>query len=78
LTTDLSYFVTAGQDRMLSVHRDLPRSARQKREKNQLALWDLRNPSNEALADCLGRESALDEARMRDLVIVGGGPPACA
>jgi hypothetical protein len=43
LTTDVSYFVADGQGRMLSVHRDLPRSAKQKREKNRLALWDTRS-----------------------------------
>jgi thioredoxin reductase (NADPH) len=38
----------------------------------------LRNPSNDVLAACLGWEAALDEARLRDLVIVGGGPAGLA
>ena len=38
----------------------------------------LRNPSNDALADHLGWETALDEARVRDLVVVGAGPAGLA
>jgi thioredoxin reductase (NADPH) len=38
----------------------------------------LRNPSNDALARRLGWEEVLDEARVRDLVVVGGGPAGLA
>jgi thioredoxin reductase (NADPH) len=38
----------------------------------------LRNPSNEELADRLGWEKALDDERVRDLVIVGAGPAGLA
>src|ERR1700694_4851223 len=34
----------------------------------------LRNPTNEKIADCLGFNEAVDETRIRDLVIVGAGP----
>ena len=34
----------------------------------------LRNPSNEAIADCLGFNDAIDRTHLRDLVIVGAGP----
>jgi thioredoxin reductase (NADPH) len=38
----------------------------------------LRNPSNDAVADCLGWRAVLDEERVRDLVIVGAGPAGLA
>jgi thioredoxin reductase (NADPH) len=38
----------------------------------------LRNPSNEALADCLGWTTSIDEVRVRDLVVVGAGPAGLA
>jgi thioredoxin reductase (NADPH) len=38
----------------------------------------LRNPSNDALADCLGWEGGLDEERVHDLVVVGAGPAGLA
>jgi thioredoxin reductase (NADPH) len=38
----------------------------------------LRNPSNQALADCLGLNAAIDETRVRDLVVVGAGPAGLA
>jgi thioredoxin reductase (NADPH) len=38
----------------------------------------LRNPSNEALATCLGWERAFDGGRLRDLVVVGAGPGGLA
>jgi thioredoxin reductase (NADPH) len=34
----------------------------------------LRNPSNQQIADCLGFNDAIDQAHIRDLVIVGAGP----
>jgi thioredoxin reductase (NADPH) len=33
----------------------------------------LRNPSNEEIAACLGMNQAIDEARIRDLIVVGVG-----
>ncbi len=38
----------------------------------------LRNPSNVEIADCLGLNEQLDRSRVRDLVIVGGGPAGLA
>jgi thioredoxin reductase (NADPH) len=39
----------------------------------------LRNPSNQAIADCLGFNDAVDQApHVRDLVIVGAGPAGLA
>ena len=38
----------------------------------------LRNPSNQQIADCLGFNDAIDQARVRDLVIVGAGPSGLA
>jgi thioredoxin reductase (NADPH) len=38
----------------------------------------MRNPSNQQIADCLGFNDTVDEARVRDLVIVGAGPSGLA
>ena len=38
----------------------------------------LRNPTNRAIAECLGFNEAVDENRIRDLVIVGAGPAGLA
>ncbi len=38
----------------------------------------LRNPSNEKIAKCLGFNAALDQTKLRDLVIVGAGPSGLA
>lgn len=38
----------------------------------------LRNPSNEALAQCLGMNDGIDEGVVRDVVIVGAGPAGLA
>ncbi|HYX70027.1 MAG TPA: FAD-dependent oxidoreductase [Terriglobales bacterium] len=38
----------------------------------------LRNPTNQQIADCLGFNDAIDQARVRDLVIVGAGPSGLA
>lgn len=38
----------------------------------------LRNPTNQAIADCLGFNQAVDQAQVRDLVIVGAGPAGLA
>jgi thioredoxin reductase (NADPH) len=38
----------------------------------------LRNPTNEAIADCLGFNENIDRAHMRDVVIVGAGPAGLA
>ena len=38
----------------------------------------LKNPSNEALAECLGLNAVIDGDRVRDLVVVGGGPGGLA
>jgi thioredoxin reductase (NADPH) len=38
----------------------------------------LRNPTNRQIADCLGFNDAIDPVRVRDLVIVGGGPAGLA
>jgi thioredoxin reductase (NADPH) len=38
----------------------------------------LRNPSNTQIADCLGFNDPIDQATVRDLVIVGGGPAGLA
>ena len=38
----------------------------------------LRNPSNEELAECLGYRTALDGAKIRDLVVIGAGPAGLA
>jgi thioredoxin reductase (NADPH) len=38
----------------------------------------LKNPSNEALADCLGDSLALDGAQVRDVVVIGAGPAGLA
>ena len=34
----------------------------------------LRNPSNEQIAECLGFNIAIDQAQMRDVVVIGAGP----
>jgi thioredoxin reductase (NADPH) len=38
----------------------------------------LRNPTNRQIADCLGFNDAIDPVRVRDLVIIGGGPAGLA
>lgn len=38
----------------------------------------LRNPTNEAIADCLGFNQSIDYTKLRDLVIVGAGPSGLA
>jgi thioredoxin reductase (NADPH) len=38
----------------------------------------LRNPSPQELADCLGLNSSIDQAQVRDLIIVGAGPSGLA
>ena len=38
----------------------------------------LRNPSNQAIADCLGFNGRIDHAHQRDVVIVGAGPAGLA
>jgi thioredoxin reductase (NADPH) len=38
----------------------------------------LRNPTNAQIAECLGFNAAIDEARVTDLVIVGAGPAGLA
>jgi thioredoxin reductase (NADPH) len=38
----------------------------------------LRNPTNERIAQCLGFNDAIDQAHVRDLVIVGAGPAGLA
>jgi thioredoxin reductase (NADPH) len=38
----------------------------------------LRNPSNREIADCLGFNEAIDQAHVRDLVVVGAGPAGLA
>jgi thioredoxin reductase (NADPH) len=38
----------------------------------------LRNPTNARIAECLGFNEAIDEVRMRDLLIVGAGPAGLA
>lgn len=38
----------------------------------------LRNPTNEQIADCLGFNEAIDERKVRDLVVIGAGPAGLA
>jgi thioredoxin reductase (NADPH) len=38
----------------------------------------LRNPTNRAIADCLGLNDAIDQSHVRDLVIIGAGPSGLA
>ena len=38
----------------------------------------LRNPDNTAIAQCLGFNEAVDQTRLRDLVVVGAGPAGLA
>jgi thioredoxin reductase (NADPH) len=38
----------------------------------------LRNPSNEEVAECLGYTTAIDTARIRDVVVIGAGPAGLA
>jgi thioredoxin reductase (NADPH) len=38
----------------------------------------LKNPSNEAVADCFALNAAVDHERLRDVVVVGGGPGGLA
>jgi thioredoxin reductase (NADPH) len=38
----------------------------------------LRNPTNRELADCLGFNETIDQAQIRDLVVVGAGPSGLA
>ena len=38
----------------------------------------LKNPSNQAIADCLGFNTGIDHTRLRDVVIVGAGPAGLA
>jgi thioredoxin reductase (NADPH) len=38
----------------------------------------LRNPTNSAVADCLGFNERLDESRVNDVVVVGAGPAGLA
>src|SRR5580704_17856106 len=38
----------------------------------------LRNPTNEQIADCLGLNEAIDQTRVRDVMVVGAGPSGLA
>ena len=38
----------------------------------------LRNPTNQQIADCLGLNEAIDQARVRDVMVVGAGPAGLA
>jgi len=38
----------------------------------------LRNPTNRAIADCLGFNESIEEVKLRDVVIVGAGPAGLA
>ena len=38
----------------------------------------LRNPTNQQIAACLGLNEAIDQTKVRDLVIIGGGPAGLA
>ena len=38
----------------------------------------LRNPGNQDIADCLGFNESIDQAQVRDLVVVGAGPTGLA
>jgi thioredoxin reductase (NADPH) len=38
----------------------------------------LRNPGNQEIADCLGFNESIDQAKVRDLVVVGAGPTGLA
>jgi thioredoxin reductase (NADPH) len=38
----------------------------------------LRNPTNQKIADCLGFNDAIDQTKVRDIVIVGAGPSGLA
>jgi thioredoxin reductase (NADPH) len=38
----------------------------------------LRNPTNRQIADCLGFNDAIDETKIRDVIIVGAGPSGLA
>lgn len=38
----------------------------------------LRNPRNQEIADCLGFNESIDQAQVRDLVVVGAGPTGLA
>jgi thioredoxin reductase (NADPH) len=38
----------------------------------------LRNPSNHQIADCLGFNESVDQTKVRDLVVIGGGPSGLA
>lgn len=38
----------------------------------------LRNPTNQKIADCLGFNDAIDQTKIRDIVIVGAGPSGLA
>lgn len=38
----------------------------------------LRNPTNAQIADCLGLNAAIDQARVRDILIIGAGPSGLA
>ncbi len=38
----------------------------------------LRNPTNQLIAECLGFNDAIDQTKIRDVVIVGGGPAGLA
>ena len=40
--------------------------------------WVLRNPTNHEIADCLGFNVGIDQAHVRDVVIVGAGPSGLA
>src|ERR1700686_2898917 len=38
----------------------------------------LRNPTNQQIADCLGLNEAIDQTRVRDVMVVGAGPAGLA
>jgi thioredoxin reductase (NADPH) len=38
----------------------------------------LRNPSNQKIAECLGFNDAIDQTKLRDIVVVGAGPAGLA
>jgi len=38
----------------------------------------LRNPTNQQIADCLGFNAAINQTRLRDIIIVGAGPSGLA
>jgi len=88
-TLRVNEFLTRNGHPFHYVDLDRDREAQELLDRFQIAVADLpvlicrgrtvlRNPTNAAIADCLGFNDAVNQDRLRDLVVVGAGPAGLA